>query len=112
MTRYSFRVPIAPAGCGSKSSKRTSLQILTIDSRYAIAMRRIMMAALLLLVCGFTLTAQQTHPASGRTIAPVMGMGGADWLVRSEREMEEAPDKALDAIVLKKGDTVADIGAG
>ena len=53
-----------------------------------------------------------THPASGREIAPVMGMGGADWLVRSEREIEEAPDRALDAIALKKGDVVADIGAG
>ena len=26
-----------------------------------------------------------------------MGIGGADWLVRSERESEEAPDAALDA---------------
>src|SRR6267142_4167157 len=56
--------------------------------------------------------AQSTHPATGREIAPVMGMGGADWLVRSEREMEEAPEAALDAIALKKGDVVADIGAG
>src|SRR5579859_1520884 len=60
--------------------------------------------------CG--LLAQATHPATGREIAPVMGMGGADWLVRSERETEEAPGRALDAIVLKKGDVVADIGAG
>jgi ubiquinone/menaquinone biosynthesis C-methylase UbiE len=56
--------------------------------------------------------AQSTHPATGRQIAPVMGMGGADWLVRPERESEEAPDRALDAIALKKGDMVADIGAG
>jgi ubiquinone/menaquinone biosynthesis C-methylase UbiE len=56
--------------------------------------------------------AQSTHPSTGREIAPVMGMGGADWLVRSEREAEEAPERALDAIVLKKGDVVADIGAG
>jgi ubiquinone/menaquinone biosynthesis C-methylase UbiE len=55
---------------------------------------------------------QATHPASGRAIAPVMGMGGADWLVRSEREAEEAPDAALDAIGIRKGDVVADIGAG
>jgi ubiquinone/menaquinone biosynthesis C-methylase UbiE len=41
-----------------------------------------------------------------------MGMGGADWLVRSERESEEAPDRALDAIGIKRGDVVADIGAG
>ena len=56
--------------------------------------------------------AQATHPASGREIAPVMGMGGADWLVRSEREKEEAPDAALDAIGIQKGDMVADVGAG
>jgi len=55
---------------------------------------------------------QATHPASGREIAPVMGMGGADWLVRSEREKEEAPNAALDAIGIKKGDVVADVGAG
>jgi ubiquinone/menaquinone biosynthesis C-methylase UbiE len=53
-----------------------------------------------------------THPISGRQFAPVMGFGGADWLERSEREVEEAPDKALDAIGIRRGSTVADIGAG
>ena len=53
-----------------------------------------------------------THPISGRRFAPVMGFGGADWLDRSEREVEEAPDKALDAIGIQQGSTVADIGAG
>jgi len=57
-------------------------------------------------------SAQDAHPVTGREIAPVMGMGGAPWLVRPERIAEEAPDKALDAIALKKGDVVADIGAG
>jgi ubiquinone/menaquinone biosynthesis C-methylase UbiE len=56
--------------------------------------------------------AQDVHPATGRQIAPVMGMGGAGWLVRPERESEEAPDAALDAIGIRKGSTVADIGAG
>jgi ubiquinone/menaquinone biosynthesis C-methylase UbiE len=55
---------------------------------------------------------QEVHPATGRQIAPVMGMGGADWLVRSERASEEAPDTALDAIGLPKGSVAADIGAG
>ena len=41
-----------------------------------------------------------------------MGVGGADWLDRSEREMEEHPDQALDAIGIKPGMTAADIGAG
>jgi len=55
---------------------------------------------------------QETHPVTGRQIAPVMGMGGAPWLVRPERETEEAPDAALDAIGIRKGSSVADIGAG
>lgn len=54
----------------------------------------------------------QTHPVTGRHIAPVMGAGGADWLVRPEREAEEAPDAALDAIGIPRGATVADVGAG
>ena len=41
-----------------------------------------------------------------------MGIGGADWLVRPERESEESPNTALDAIGIRKGSTVADIGAG
>ncbi len=53
-----------------------------------------------------------THPVSGRKIAGVMGISGADWLVRPEREAEEQPEKALDALNLKPGMVVADIGAG
>jgi len=64
---------------------------------------------LLLALC---LWAQGVHPISGRRYAGVMGVGGADWLVRPEREQEEEPDKALDAIGIAKGSTVADIGAG
>ena len=56
--------------------------------------------------------AQGVHPVSGRKYAPVMGVGGADWLVRPEREAEEQPDAALDAIGISKGEVVADIGAG
>lgn len=56
--------------------------------------------------------AQAVHPKSGRRIAPVMGWGGAEWLERSEREIEEMPDSALDAIGIRPGMTVADVGAG
>jgi ubiquinone/menaquinone biosynthesis C-methylase UbiE len=56
--------------------------------------------------------AQAVHPISGRRIAPVMGMGGAEWLERSEREQEELPEKALDAIGVQPGMVVADVGAG
>lgn len=56
--------------------------------------------------------AQSEHPLTGRKIAPVMGVGGADWLERSAREKEEAPEAALQAIGIQKGMIVADIGAG
>jgi len=56
--------------------------------------------------------AQDTHPLTGRQIAPVMGVGGAAWLDRPEREQEEDPDKALDLLSIRPGMTVADVGAG
>lgn len=55
---------------------------------------------------------QSEHPISGRHIAPVMGVGGADWLDRGERESEENPEGALDAIGIKPGMVIADVGAG
>src|SRR5205085_9767669 len=56
--------------------------------------------------------ARSEHRLTGRKIAAIMGMGGADWLERSAREKEEAPEAALDAIGIQKGMTVADVGAG
>ena len=64
------------------------------------------------LICRGNAEAQGRHPVSGRQIAGVMGAGGANWLVRPEREMEEEPDKALGLIGIEAGQTVADIGAG
>jgi ubiquinone/menaquinone biosynthesis C-methylase UbiE len=60
----------------------------------------------------FACAGQDVHPVSGRRIAPVMGVGGADWLVRPERVEEEHPDEALDLIGIPKGAVVADVGAG
>ena len=48
----------------------------------------------------------------GREIAQVMGHLGAEWLERPEREKEEQPKKLMEALKLKKGEVVADIGAG
>jgi SAM-dependent methyltransferase len=56
--------------------------------------------------------AQSEHPVTGRRIAPVMSASGADWLERPEREQEEQPEKALDALSLKPGILVGDVGAG
>jgi ubiquinone/menaquinone biosynthesis C-methylase UbiE len=53
------------------------------------------------------------HPLTGRQIAGVCGFGGCEtWLERPEREQEENPDGALDALDLKPGMSVADVGAG
>jgi ubiquinone/menaquinone biosynthesis C-methylase UbiE len=55
---------------------------------------------------------QDTHPVSGRRIAAVMDVRGSAWLDRPEREREEAPTKAVAALDIRPGQTVADIGAG
>ena len=75
-------------------------------------MRVIAVSIALVIAAGVLLDAQRRHPVSGRVFAGVMGVGGAGWLERPEREDEEAPSKALDALDLKPGMVVADIGAG
>ena len=75
-------------------------------------MRVIAVSVALVIVAGVFVEAQRRHPVSGRIFAPVMGVGGAGWLERPEREDEEAPSKALDALEFKPGMVVADIGAG
>jgi ubiquinone/menaquinone biosynthesis C-methylase UbiE len=41
-----------------------------------------------------------------------MGLSGADWLDREEREREEQPEKAIAELNLKPGMFVGDVGAG
>ncbi len=53
-----------------------------------------------------------THPISGREYARPMGVGGAPWLDREEREAEEQTSRALEIIQFAPGSSVADIGAG
>src|SRR5437660_8531486 len=48
----------------------------------------------------------------GREIAQVIGPGGISWLDRPQREEEERPAIVLEALGLKGGEVVADLGAG
>ncbi|HEY9422272.1 MAG TPA: class I SAM-dependent methyltransferase, partial [Thermoanaerobaculia bacterium] len=51
-------------------------------------------------------------PAAARKPANVMSFEGAAWLEREGRDKEERPDLVLQAMELKEGMTVAEIGAG
>jgi SAM-dependent methyltransferase len=48
----------------------------------------------------------------GREIAHVMGHQAADWLERPEREAEERTDLLVEALKVRPGEIVADIGSG
>jgi predicted methyltransferase len=69
-------------------------------------------AFLLVIAASVAIAQTGVHPISGRRYAQTMGVEGADWLDRSERDLEEDPDRAVDLLKLPKGATVADIGAG
>jgi ubiquinone/menaquinone biosynthesis C-methylase UbiE len=68
--------------------------------------------AVWLSLSGIAVHAQSVHPITGRRIAPVMGLSGADWLDREERQREEQPEKAIAELNLKPGMNVGDVGAG
>jgi ubiquinone/menaquinone biosynthesis C-methylase UbiE len=66
------------------------------------------------ILAGTIAAAQQrgVHPVSGRVYAATMGVQGAPWLDRAERDREEDPDLAIRLLRIPKGATVADVGAG
>jgi len=74
--------------------------------------RSVAFAALAALLFSLPGCGAEVHPVTKRRIAGVMGPAGAEWLVRPERQEEEHPDEALDALQIRKGSVVADIGAG
>jgi predicted methyltransferase len=47
-----------------------------------------------------------------RQIAPVMSVAHADWLIRTERDAEEQPDRVVAELQIPRGATVVDLGAG
>ena len=59
------------------------------------------------------LPAQQrgVHPVSGRVYAGTMGVQGAPWLDRNERDREEDPDLAVRLLRIQKGSTIAGVRA-
>jgi predicted methyltransferase len=84
-----------------------------VRTRPTTAVALALAAAVVAIAVAFAASAQgRRHPISGRALAPTMGVEGAAWLERSEREAEEAPSKAIAALGLRPGDVVADIGAG
>jgi SAM-dependent methyltransferase len=70
-----------------------------------------LIAGLILLVAVLDSFGEQAATAV-RAPAPVMSFEGAEWLERPSRVEEERPDLVLEAMELKNGDVVADIGAG
>lgn len=75
--------------------------------------RRFLWAALCALVAvAFAQAPPGRHPLSGREYARPMGLAGAPWLDRTEREREEQPTRALQIMKILPGMTIADIGAG
>jgi len=68
--------------------------------------------AMLVMAGGALAQAPGVHPVTGRRIATVMSHLGADWLDRPDREREEEPDRAIAALAIAPGSTVADVGAG
>lgn len=69
-------------------------------------------AVALLALSGLIRAAEGQHPITGRVYAGTMGVAGAPWLDRPEREAEEHPERAVQLLPLRVGMTVADVGAG
>ena len=56
--------------------------------------------------------AQDERAVRHRVPAEFMSYLGADWLERPERVEQEQPERVLDAMGLRPGDVVADVGCG
>ncbi|MYI76099.1 MAG: methyltransferase domain-containing protein, partial [Acidobacteria bacterium] len=79
---------------------------------------RVQGGAVLLAILAFALPAavparaQNAAAERHRIHADFMSYLGSDWLERGERITEEQPERVLDAMGLRPGDVVADVGCG
>ena len=73
---------------------------------------RLVLVAVALAATATSAQQRGVHPVSGRVYAGTMGVQGAPWLDRNERDREEDPDLAVRLLRIQKGSTIADIGAG
>lgn len=90
-------------------SRGTAARTASADRAAAVAAIAIAIAA----TAVATPAAQQPPGADRRRVpADFMSHLGADWLERAERVDEEQPERVLDAMGLRPGDVVADVGCG
>ena len=91
---------------------------MTASDRQRGSWRRAAAMAVPLAVWALALTgppaarAQNAAAERHRIPADFMSYLGADWLERGERITEEQPERVLDAMGLRPGDVVADVGCG
>ena len=113
------------ARAGSKLRRRKALALRNGRCYLARMLRSLLLVALMALPVHAKETAETRYEMRaehdpngigkfylGREIAHVMGHQAAGWLERPEREEEERTDLLLEALKLKPGEMVADIGAG
>ena len=77
--------------------------------------RRLLLGLLCLLALAPLRAEERPTPLThykGREIAQTMSFHGADWLTRTSRQQEEDCATMLDALRLKPGQTVCDMGCG
>jgi SAM-dependent methyltransferase len=94
---------------------RITVSSLAMASPRISSTRARKLAGLILVVValsGWTVAQSRVHPVSGRQYATTMGVEGAAWLDRRERDREEEPDLGLRLLKVAKGSTVGDVGAG
>ena len=69
-----------------------------------------LLAVLALIACYAPPSPSSTEPK--RKPAQVIAPSGASWLERDSREQQERPEIVINAMKLRNGDVVADVGAG